>query len=87
MGEKDGSPALSRRGCLGLLLIGLAFIVLVYTVIIYIMTKPQDEVTEANERQAIELCWQRAEDTERSFTRDSCKEMEKQFKRKFGREP
>lgn len=48
---------------------------------------PQDGEIEAAERQAIEACWKSAQATERSFTEESCLEMEKQFLRKFGHQP
>ena len=60
---------------------------LVFVGLIYIMTRPQDGEIEAAEREAIEACWKSADATERSFTVESCQEMEKQFQRKFGHQP
>lgn len=87
MTASDEKVGLGRRGCLGLLLAGVAFIVLVFAGLIYVMTRPQDGAIEAGERQAIEACWKSANATERAFTLESCKEMEKQFVRKFGKQP
>lgn len=87
MSTHDEKTGLGRRGCLGLFLAGLAFVVLVFAGLIYVMTRPQGGEIEARERQAIEACWQSANATERSFTRESCQEMEKQFARKFGHQP
>ena len=83
----DENAGLGRRGCLGLFLAGLAFVVLIFAGLIYIMTRPQDSEIEAGERAAIEACWKSAQATERSFTEESCQEMEKQFLRKFGHQP
>ncbi|VXC60535.1 conserved hypothetical protein [Pseudomonas sp. 8Z] len=87
MSVNDESVGLGRRGCLGLLLAGVAFVVLTFVGLIYVMTRPQDSDIEAGERAAIEACWKSAQSTERSFTEESCKEMEKQFVRKFERQP
>lgn len=87
MSASDENVGLGRRGCLGLFLAGLAFVVLVLAGLIYIMTRPQDGEIEAREREAIEACWQSAQATERAFTQESCQEMEKQFLRKFGQQP
>jgi len=81
-----------RSGCLWLILAGLGFIALVFGVIIYSITREQTPQIEANELAAIQACWKRVEDpalaaTTRSFGTDGCKEMEKQFRIKFGREP
>ncbi|WP_437881326.1 hypothetical protein [Pseudomonas sp. LRF_L74] len=81
-----------RGGCLWLILAGLAFIVLVFAIIIYAITRDKTPEVEANEQAAITACWARANDpdvaqTSRAFATDSCKEMEKQFKIKFGRDP
>ncbi|TXR39762.1 hypothetical protein FVE88_07480 [Ectopseudomonas mendocina] len=87
MSVNDENAGLGRRGCLGLFLAGLAFVVLIFAGLIYIMTRPQDSEIEAGERAAIDACWQSAQATERSFTEESCREMEKQFLRKFGHQP
>lgn len=87
MSVNDENVGLGRRGCLGLFLAGLLFVVLVFVGLIYIMTRPQDGEIEAAEREAIEACWKNADATERSFTVESCQEMEKQFLRKFGHQP
>lgn len=87
MSASEDKSGLGRRGCLGLFLAGLAFVVLIFAGLIYIMTRPQDAEIEAGERAAIEACWKSAQATERSFTEESCQEMEKQFLRKFGRQP
>lgn len=87
MSVNDENVGLGRRGCLGLFLAGLAFVVLIFAGLIYIMTRPQDGEIEAGERAAIEACWKSAQATERSFTEESCQEMEKQFLRKFGHQP
>lgn len=87
MSVNDENVGLGRRGCLGLFLAGLLFVVLVFVGLIYIMTRPQDGEIEAAEREAIEACWKSADATERSFTVESCQEMEKQFQRKFGYQP
>jgi hypothetical protein len=85
MDEKGGN----RSGCLWLMLAGVGFIVLVFAIIIYSITRPSTEAVQANERVAIETCWKRANDesvapTSRSFAKDSCVEREKQYKIKFG---
>lgn len=87
MSVNDENVGLGRCGCLGLFLAGLLFVVLVFVGLIYIMTRPQDGEIEAAEREAIEACWKSADATERSFTVESCQEMEKQFQRKFGHQP
>ena len=87
MSVNDENVGLGRRGCLGLFLAGLAFVVLIFAGLIYIMTRRQDSEIEAGERTAIEACWKSAQATERSFTEESCQEMEKQFLRKFGHQP
>lgn len=87
MSTSEENSGLGRRGCLGLFLVGLAFVVLIFAGLIYIMTRPQGGEIEAGERAAIEACWKSAQATERSFTEESCQEMEKQFLRKFGRQP
>ena len=81
-----------RGGCLWLTLLGLAFIALVFGIIIYAITREQTADIQANELAAIQACWVKANDptakpTSRSFATDSCKEMEKQFRIKYGREP
>lgn len=81
-----------RGGCLWLTLLGLAFIVLVFGIIIYSITREQTADIQANELGAIKACWVKANDpgatpTSRAFATDSCKEMEKQFRIKYGREP
>ena len=80
------------RGCLGLIVLGLAFIALVFGIIIYAITREQTADIQANEQNAIKACWVKANDpaatpTSRSFATDSCKEMEKQFRIKYNREP
>lgn len=87
MSVNDENVGLGRRGCLGLFLAGLMFVVLIFAGLIYIMTRPQDSEIEAGERATIEACWKSAQATERSFTEESCQEMEKQFLRKFGHQP
>ena len=81
-----------RGGCLWLTLLGLAFIVLVFGIIIYAITREQTADIQANELSAIQACWIKANDptakpTSRAFATDSFKEMEKQFRIKYGREP
>lgn len=81
-----------RGGCLWLTLLGLGFIVLVFGIIIYAITREQTADVQANELGAIQACWDKANDpsatpTSRAFATDSCKEMEKQFRIKYGREP
>ncbi|TBU96367.1 hypothetical protein [Phytopseudomonas dryadis] len=81
-----------RSGCLWLILLGIAFIVLVFGIIIYSITRDQTAEVQANEVRAIQACWVKANDpsatpTSRAFATDSCKEMEKQFRIKYGREP
>ncbi|GGJ82647.1 hypothetical protein [Pseudomonas matsuisoli] len=82
----------NKGGCLWLMLAGVAFIVLVFAIIIYSITRPSTDSVKANERAAIEACWKRANDetatpTSRSFAKDSCVEREKQYRIKFGDEP
>ncbi|MBD9655059.1 MULTISPECIES: hypothetical protein [unclassified Pseudomonas] len=81
-----------RGGCLWLTLLGLAFIVLVFGIIIYAITREQTAEVQANEQRAIQACWVKANDpsatpTSRAFATDSCKEMEKQFRIKYDRDP
>ncbi|SDE86077.1 hypothetical protein [Phytopseudomonas seleniipraecipitans] len=88
----DRADTGKRGGCLWLTLLGLAFIVLVFGIIIYSITREQTADIQANELGAIQTCWDKANDpsatlTSRSFATDSCKEMEKQFRIKYGREP
>ena len=82
----------NRGGCLWLTLAGLAFGALVFGIIIYVITREQTADIQANELSAIQACWVNANDptakpTSRLFATDSCKEMEKQFRIKYGREP
>lgn len=88
----ESSDKGNSRGCLGLIVLGLAFIVLVFGIIIYAITREQTADIQANELNAIKACWVKANDptatpTSRSFATDSCKEMEKQFRIKYNREP
>jgi uncharacterized membrane protein len=81
-----------RSGCLWLILAGLAFIVLVFGIIIYAITRDQNAAVQVNERNAIRACWVKANDatatpTSRAFATESCKEMEKQYRLKFGLGP
>ncbi|MBB3101938.1 hypothetical protein [Azomonas macrocytogenes] len=82
----------TKAGCLWLMLAGLGFIVLMYGSFIFFLTRPSTAENEANELNAIERCWENAGSETRTlpgrqFANDSCKEMEKQFKIKFGHEP
>lgn len=90
--QTPASSGLGKGGCLWLMLVGIGIIVLVFSVIIYSITRPSTETVQANERAAIASCWKRANDeaakpTSRSFAKDSCLEMEKQYRIKFGSEP
>jgi uncharacterized protein YpmS len=81
-----------RWGCLWLIILGLAFIALFYGVIIYTITREQTAEMQANELSAIRACWVKSKDsssaaTSRAFAADGCREMEKQFRIKYGREP
>ncbi len=80
-----------RGGCLWLTLLGLGFIVLVFGIIIFAITREQTADVQANEQRAIQACWVKANDpsatpTSRAFATDSCKEMEKQFRIKYGQD-
>ena len=81
-----------RKGCLWLILLGLAVIALFYAIIIFTITREQTADIQANELNAIKACWNKAKDpsiaaTSRAFASDNCKEMEKQFRIKYKREP
>jgi len=47
MSASEENSGLGRRGCLGLFLAGLVFVVLIFAGLIYIMTRPQPVATEA----------------------------------------
>lgn len=90
--SRNTPPTTSKRGCLLLMLGALVFAGLLYGLFIYFVSQKPSQTTEANERAAIAQCWQRANDqslpkSTRTFQESGCKEMEKQFRRKFNQEP
>ncbi|PWW35901.1 hypothetical protein DFO74_1142 [Chromohalobacter israelensis] len=91
--SRDATPRrASKPGCLGLIVAGLAFIVLVYAILIYFISQGGTAEDEAREEHGIAQCWQRlARDTldarERRTTEQRCQEMTEQFEVKYGHPP
>ncbi|OHV12171.1 hypothetical protein BH688_05845 [Kushneria phosphatilytica] len=86
-----GEQKTSRKGCLGLMLAALAFIVLVYGIIIAYMTTHRTDEQKVNELQSIRQCQQQtretADDAVAHHRRNSCQEMIEQFEAKYGHPP
>ncbi|MEQ4616432.1 MAG: hypothetical protein ABN482_00110 [Corticimicrobacter sp.] len=84
----DAAEWRNKKGCLWLMLGGLAFMGLVFGIIIYVISRPQTAEVEAQEWQAILVCRQQLSRPDitpqrREFLGASCREMEKQFRFKF----
>ncbi len=91
-GHLSGPAVRTRHGCLWLLLAGAGFIVLLYGLFIFFLTRPLTGADRAHELEALQRCQVQAEQGGRSmpgqqFTRDSCQEMARQFRIKFGSLP
>ncbi|WP_106475513.1 hypothetical protein [Phytohalomonas tamaricis] len=90
--QHNDAPTNNKRGCLFLMLGTIAVIVIVYAILIYIFSSTKTPQHEANERQTIESCRERAGDSsasliERKTASEACEEMEKQFQKKYGHAP
>ncbi|MDV6320200.1 hypothetical protein [Chromohalobacter sp. HP20-39] len=82
----------SRKGCLGLIVGAIAFIVAVYAIIIYFISQGATPEDEAREERGIAQCWQSLTASEMSVrerhtTQERCQEMTEQFEVKYGHPP
>lgn len=90
--QKSAEENRNKKGCLGLMLASVLFIIAVFAIIIYVISRPQTIDIKQQERQAIEKCWRNASDVKinsvsKAITEENCKEMEKQFTSKYLQTP
>jgi hypothetical protein len=79
----------SRRPFILFLLGALLFIAIVTMALFYGISRPQTAAIETQERGAVEQCWRSSRSlspssASRRFQEDACREMQAQFRGKFG---
>ena len=90
--SQDKSVRSGKKGCLLLIMLAVAFIVLVYAVMIFCMTKLQNNDAETNAREEIIQCQKSLtaidENSVQALSKnESCKEMKKQFISRYSHQP
>ncbi|MCK2044908.1 MULTISPECIES: hypothetical protein [Chromohalobacter] len=91
--SRDTTPRRANKlGCLGLIVGAIAFIVVVYAIIIYFISQGATPEDEAGEERGIAQCWQsmaapEMTDRKRRTTEERCQEMTEQFELKYGHPP
>ncbi|GGM01251.1 hypothetical protein ACFQDN_16090 [Pseudomonas asuensis] len=88
----EPEPPPSKAGCLWMTVGAIAFAFALFGGMIYLFTRGPSPQVEANERNTIEACHQRADaaaadSSDRLSIQQSCQEMEKQFIKKYGHAP
>ncbi|TWI52473.1 hypothetical protein IQ22_03242 [Pseudomonas duriflava] len=88
----EPEPPPSKKGCLGLMLGAVIFIFAILGGLIYLFTRGPSPEVQANEQRTIQACEQRASapdtsEAERFSIGESCREMRKQYVKKYGKEP
>lgn len=85
----DPASARDRRPFLAFLLAAGLFVAAVTAALAYGVSRPRTAASEAQERLAVDRCWPGSRDatqsaSSRRFQQDACREMEAQFRSKFG---
>ncbi|MCM2972232.1 hypothetical protein [Larsenimonas suaedae] len=86
MSDQPSSPR-QKRGCLLLMLGAIAFIAIIYAILIFLIKSNQTPENQAQERQTVVRCFERLETLEDSAHRtkaeENCQEMAEQYQDKY----